>query len=391
MNLPSSSSPPRPLFKYLSAVLTILSVLFCLYWAVLAWRSQPSSPPAGPAGPPADAAFSPKLTDRGGGWWETEASIYHGIPAKILFCRQTAQSPDPEVISRSAWREFERIGNIFNPFDPGSEIARLNGPALNQPQTITVSKDVFRVLVVSREIWEASGGAFDPAIWPIKQLWREAEKRQQVPSPSAIRSALDASGLGKVRLLDAQTHRIDMGQPKVSFDFGGVVKGYAVDQVRRVLVGHGVRAGLVQLGGEISAFGQGRDGPWRIGVQHPKALDRLWGVVSASGNLRVSTSGNYRQPIVIQGRSFYHIFSPKTGLPVSEEVLGVTVVCLDGGSTNARLDAIATAICVLGPAAGVAMGENLNIDVLVLVEEAEGGIRELRTRGLEGYYQRDRE
>ena len=115
-------------------------------------------------------------------------------------------------------------------------------------------------------------------------------------------------------------------------------------------------------------------------------MDKIWGVISSYGELRVSTSGNYRQPIKINEQSFYHIFSPQTGRPVSEKVLGVTTVSIDGKHSNAELDGIATAITVMGATKGIELAEKLSIDVIILYENSDGTIGELMTPGLSDYY-----
>ena len=326
------------------------------------------------------------LTNRNNGWWETTRLIYHGIPARCVFKLPSTSTITPKNIANAVWRELDRIGAIFNPFNPKSEIYRLNSHAPTDP--MAVSDDLFNVLSLSRQLWKDTGGEFDPAIWQIKTLWQTAEKTQQIPSENDIANALKWTGLDQVVLEESGKNRITFKDHPVQFDFGGIVKGYAVDCVREILMHQGVTAGLVQLGGEISTFGKNDEKPWRVGIQHPRQMDRLWGVISSESRLNVSTSGNYRQPIIIDGASFYHIFSPKTGKPVSEKVMGVTTASFDGQKSNAWLDGLATAITVAGPTAGFSMAEKLGIDVLILYENNDGAIGEFITPGLSNFYSR---
>ncbi|MDA8405034.1 MAG: FAD:protein FMN transferase [Desulfobacteraceae bacterium] len=337
-----------------------------------------------------DSRETPLLTDNGSGWRESKGLLYHGIPARILFYQSSADTGLADTINRAAWGEFEKIGRIFNPFDPASEVARLNETLRTRcpPMQLTVSKDVYTVMGISRDIWAQSSGNFDPTLWPLKQLWRDAEEKQRIPSQKDIEAALQSTGFGAVRLADDHAYRIRIKDHSIMFDFGGIVKGYAVDQVREALLKKGVTAGLVQLGGEVSAFGENGGEPWRIGIQHPKEVGKVWGVIAAKGRLSVSTSGNYQQAIGIGGRSFYHIFSPKTGWPVSEKVLGVTIACMGENFCSARLDGIATAITVMGPKNGLALAEKIGIDAIILYETDSGAIGEMMTKGLNGHYMR---
>ena len=81
-------------------------------------------------------------------------------------------------------------------------------------------------------------------------------------------------------------------------------------------------------------------------------MKELWATVSSDKPLKVSTSGNYRQPLKIAGTEYYHIFDPKTGKPVDVRVLGVTTLDATDTASNALLDGAATAITVLGPGKG---------------------------------------
>jgi FAD:protein FMN transferase len=311
------------------------------------------------------------------GWWESSGLIYFQIPARFLFELGKAPDGTAEKISEKAWAEFERIGKTFNPFDPSSEVAMLN--ALHKTGKVPISSDVFDVLKISADIWTASSGHFDPSLMQIKKLWKLAEKNQQIPSEKELFETLQESGFDKVHIQNSSGPAIQVDQPGIMFDFGGIVKGYAVDRVRELLIADGVISCLVQLGGEVSTFGDNEGAPWRIGIQHPLQMERIWGVVSAHDRLNVSTSGNYMQPIIIQGRSFYHIFNPKTGKPVSEKILGVTTSSKNARVSNAVLDGSATAIAVLGGNAGLAFAQKTGIDVLILFEKKDGGIGEIHT------------
>jgi len=331
-----------------------------------------------------NANNEPSLKNIGGEWWEARRLIYHNIPARILFSTPLSKNKSPDKINQAVWHEFDRIGRLFNPFDPESEISRLN--AIKQSCPITVAKDVYSVMHISQYLWHDSNGQFDPTMWQIKRLWQTAEKNQQIPSKKDIAAALQWTGFNKIQFSDAIENTIYFTDHPVKFDFGGMVKGYAVDQARQILLDSGVTAGLVQLGGEICAFGNNNENPWRFGIQHPRQMDKVWGVISSFNSLRVSTSGNYRQPIQINGNDFYHIFSPQTGKPVSEKILGVTTVSIDSKETNARLDGIATAITVMGATKGLALAEKLKIDALILYETKGGTIEEIMTDGLSIHY-----
>jgi FAD:protein FMN transferase len=318
------------------------------------------------------------------GWWESKKSLYHDIPASILFHFEPENVGRAHEIAQKAWLEFDRIGRIFNPFDPASELSLWN--ASDKSKKIRVSNDFFSLIAVSHHLWQAGNGCFDPTTWPIKTMWQSAEKTQVLPSEREILTQLQNTGFEKVHFSDKAGKKIWADDPRIMLDFGAVAKGYAVDRVRELLIDSGASAGLVQLGGEVSAFGDNPEGKWQIGIQHPKVLSETWGVLAFNDRIGLSTSGNYRQPLVIGGETFYHIFSPKTGKPVSEKILGVTTASFNGKASNAVLDGAATAITVAGRAEGMALAEKLGIEVLILYEKKDGSISEQMTPGFAAHY-----
>lgn len=380
--------------KAIGSIARIILILLCFgggFFAISSFKINPSDDKfekhSQSASHKEDPSSSLKSIESGG--WESSAFIYHNIPARVVFYPSSENKSNPSLIDKAIWQEFKRIGTIFNAFDPDSEVGRLN--ALNSLNQISVSNDLFTVLTASRNLWRVSNRHFDPTMWQIKQLWQHAEKKQQIPTQKDINQALLFTGFEKVTLAGetANGGKIQINNHQVMFDFGGIVKGYAVDKVRQLLINNGVTAGLVQLGGEISAFGSNNGKPWRIGIQHPKQMNKIWGVISSHGNLRISTSGNYRQPLLIDGQAFYHIFSPKTGRPVSEKVLGVTTASMGDKKSNALLDGAATAITIMGSSAGLLLAKELAIEAFILYETKDGSIKEIMTPGFLKHYEKD--
>ena len=336
--------------------------------------------------PAANDTHSYNMRETRDGWWETSDEIYFGIPARIVFrMPDNAEEPtSPETIARDIWAEFDRIGDIFNAFDPDSETGRLNATA--RQGTTDVSSDMMEVLIVSQKLWQKSGRAFDPTMLPVKRMWEDAVRDQKIPSNRDILKTLSRVGFGNVEIHE-DSGEIRIGKRNIRFDFGGVAKGYAVDQVAGVLEGHGIPAALIALAGEIRAYGDNNGSPWRIGIQHPLDMKDVWGAVSAETDIRVSTSGNYRQPLRIAGREFYHIFDPETGRPVSEKILGITTLCASEKASVAFLDGAATAIAVLGAKKGMAFAEKTGIEALVIRRSGSGEIEERMTDGFRAFYE----
>lgn len=148
----------------------------------------------------------------------------------------------------------------------------------------------------------------------------------------------------------------DVRFPKgIEIDLGGIAKGYAVEKAKEALVKSGAKNGIIDMRSSIVVFGRrssktGLGQGWKVGVQDPRSHDRkiasLLGVVELRGDQALSTSGNYERG--------QHIVDPKSGQP-AYECVGVTLI----GQNAAELDALSTAVFVLGPRKGLALIESL--------------------------------
>jgi thiamine biosynthesis lipoprotein len=128
-------------------------------------------------------------------------------------------------------------------------------------------------------------------------------------------------------------------------DCGGIGKGFAADQALGTLMACGIDVALVELGGDIALGGPppGTDG-WSI--------DRVIGdtaVKSASLRLSwcgVATSGAAEQHVSTGEQFASHVIDPRTGVWVGRHA-DITVIA----PTASQADALASAGCVIGPAA----------------------------------------
>lgn len=226
----------------------------------------------------------------------------------------------------AAFDEFERLERAFNPFDPASELARVNRSAAAGP--VEVSEEVFGVVARGLEYCERSEGCFSIALGPVARLWVACAEEDRLPTEPELDTARASADYREVRL-DPAARTVSFGRPGMALDLGGLVKGYAVDLAREALGRNGVERAYVSAGeSSIAAFERPGDAPWRVGVRHPADVRRLAAVVSLSSQ-SISTSGTYERGSTIRGRWFSHMIDPRTGLPV-EEAASATAVCASG-------------------------------------------------------------
>jgi thiamine biosynthesis lipoprotein len=136
------------------------------------------------------------------------------------------------------------------------------------------------------------------------------------------------------RARDASDGWFDPWMMPGGLDPTGLVKGWATERALDEFKEAGVPAAMINAGGDIAVYGQPETGqPWRIGIRHPLAADRLLLMVELEGPGAVATSGAYERG--------EHLFDPHTGAPVNG-LLAATVI----GHDLAFADALATALFV---------------------------------------------
>jgi thiamine biosynthesis lipoprotein len=186
----------------------------------------------------------------------------------------------------------------------------------------------------------ASRGAFDFTIRPIAELWNIGQDDARVPSEQEIADALPSVDYHNV-LIDESDISLANG---ASIDLGGIAKGYAADKIAELFKSKGVKDALIGLSGNIYALGKNEDGEdWQIGLQDPLLETSYIGVLAIS-DTSVVTSGAYERFAEIDGVRYGHIFDPKSGIPVDNDLLSVSIISAD--STLA--DAYSTALFVMG-------------------------------------------
>ncbi len=240
--------------------------------------------------------------------------------AEIKFYGERTEAEKACKIVEETFAEIEETCNIFN---PNSEISRLNATASKTP--FKCSPLLWEVLDFSRQVNTISSGAFDITVRPLMSLWGFHGKRDEIPDEKEIAETLTKVGLGKV-VFDDSEHTVFFTRDGMSFDLGGIAKGFAVDKaVERVLKDTSASSGLVNLAGNMRALPAPPPGrkSYNIGVRNPMRKNTVCSRIELMS--AIATSGDYERFNVINGRKFGHTMDIRTGRPV-EGMIAVTIV-----------------------------------------------------------------
>jgi thiamine biosynthesis lipoprotein len=269
-----------------------------------------------------------------------------GVPWTITL--YAASEAAGREAAAAAFAEVERLEGILSDYDETSELSRLSAAAPTVPP-VQVSDDLWQVLDRAVAIRDATGGAFDPTVGPLTTLWRQSRRSGALPRPDKLAAARAAVGSSKL-VLDPGRRAVRLEAPGMRIDLGGIGMGYAIDRALEVCRKRGITAAMIDASGDIGVSGPPPGTPgWRIEVVplDPTATGaerQTLVLVDAA----VTTSGDARQGVEIDGIRYSHVVDPRTGIGVVGPA-AVTVIAND--CTTA--DALATAASVLGPAEGL--------------------------------------
>lgn len=291
--------------------------------------------------------------------------IEMAVPIKLVF-----YAPAKDTANRAAeavFQRFRQLNGVLSDYDPESELRRLCDTA-GRGKTVPVSDDLWRVLGTSLQIAERSEGAFDPTIGPLIRVWRLARRFEKMPPPELLDRMRALVGYRLVRLVPAE-RAVELTKRGMRLDFGGIAKGYAVQEALGVLRKHGITSAMIHAGGDIGLGDPppGRSG-WTIGIA-PREPDAPPGLYLSLSREYVANSGDMWQYVVLDGKRYSHIVDPKTGLGLTDHS-NVTVIGPDATVT----DAISTAVSVLGPDKGLKLVEATPGLAAYIVRAPEGRI-----------------
>lgn len=249
-----------------------------------------------------------------------------------------------DVERRDFQSSIDSILTVFNQslstYIPESELSRFN-------QNDTLAFDLpylLPVLEKSREVYELSGGAFDPTVGSLVNAWGFGPDGAHPIDSINVDSLLPLIGFDKIQFNQDSLWK---AQPGIYLDFNAIAKGYAVDVVAELLEKKGISDMLVEIGGELVGKGVNEKGEiWKVGINRPDKTDitsELFSII-ALDNKALATSGNYRNYYMVDSVRYSHTINPLTGYPVQHGLLSATVIAEDCMTA----DAFATAMMVLG-------------------------------------------
>lgn len=273
----------------------------------------------------------------------------------IMYAEDSMQATE---LARQSFSLVDSFNNIFSDYLRDSELMLLNNAAGSA--THKLSPALMEILVLSKNGFDKSSGAFDITIGPLVKLWRKARKENRFPDKGKIDSVKKITGFNKLHI-DTVNKTATLSSPGMSIDLGGIAKGWIAQKIIDFLSSRKITSALADAGGDIvmSAAAPGTNG-WSIGINVPENKEEILQKQLLLQNKSVATSGDVYQFMEKDGKKYSHITDPRTGYGVSYQ-RNVTVIANDG----ATADWLATACSILPLKKAKKLARKMSAELLI--------------------------
>ena len=280
---------------------------------------------------------------------------------------------------------FTQIDKSLSGYDSTSLVSLINRG--ENPPLDSLFIECFNI---SKEVWCATEGAFDISAAPFFQMWGFGFGNKEQITQDKIDSTMQYVGMDKLSIeydsLLGQSF-LKKADPRMQVNFNAIAQGYTCDYICRKLEVMGITNYLLEVGGEIMCKGVNAKGKeWSIAIDKPVDGNFIPGssieaIIEVSGKGLV-TSGNYRKFYMENGEKRSHTIDPRTGYPVTHNLLSATVIA----PTAAMADAYATYLMVIGTEKAKEFLKNsAELDALLVFGEQEN----LKVYATPGVHQRE--
>ncbi|MDR0233322.1 MAG: FAD:protein FMN transferase [Zoogloeaceae bacterium] len=247
--------------------------------------------------------------------------------------------------------DFDALHHAYHAWQP-SQLSDINA-AIAAGNPIEVSAEMAAFILDTQDFNRRSHGLFDPGIGRLVALWgfQADDFEARLPDEKALDEwRRHPASIAHIRLEGAGGRQLVSAREGVMLDFGGYLKGVALDRAAKKLRKAGIQNALINIGGNVMALGDKNGQPWKVGVQHPRQPGPL-AILDLHDGEAIGTSGDYQRYFERDGRRYSHLLNPASGEPVSH-TQAVTILISpleEPGKTGARSDALSKPLFLAGP------------------------------------------
>lgn len=272
---------------------------------------------------------------------EKEAYIF-GTRIEVLVAN--TDSAEGERAIQAVLKEFQRIHNHYHAWQP-SQLTDLNN-SIQKGEPFILNEELKSFILNAQNISAQSNYLFDPGIGRLIELWgfHSDDFKPILPPKEKIDFYLKERP--SIQNLTIKENILTSQNKNVALDFGGYLKGWALDRAAMILKEHHINNALINIGGNILALGNKYGRPWRIGIQHPRAPGPI-AILDLFDGESIGTSGDYQRYFEIDKKRYHHLLDPRTGFP-STATQAVTILIPKNKNAGLYSDVYSKPIFIAG-------------------------------------------
>ena len=225
--------------------------------------------------------------------------------------------------------EFDKLNDQFHAWNGTSELSLVNKfISKNSGDTnkkIAISKQLAEIILQSQQISQQNDSIFDAGIGKLIELWgfqQDDFENNKVPTKQQIQQFLDTKPSIKNIIIsqdnnDKNNYYLTSNNAEVALDFGGYLKGLALDNAAKILQQNNIKNALINIGGNVYALGNKFGNAWKIGIRHPRESGPI-ALLELNDNEALGTSGDYQRFFEENNIRYSHLLNPKTGYPANQ-------------------------------------------------------------------------
>ena len=258
-------------------------------------------------------------------------------------------------------KEYHELYDIYNDYEGVNNIKTINDNAGIAP--VKVDQRIIDLLLFSEEAYDLSDGKVNIAFGSVLSVWHDYRERglddpdaAEVPPMELLKEKVQHTDIRNI-IIDEDAKTVYLKDPEMRLDVGAIAKGYATEQVARIMMDKGYTSLLLSVGGNVRAIGsrEEKEKAWNVGIQNPdlESEDKYL-MITELEDLSLVSSGDYERYYTVDGKEYHHIIDPNTLMPAAY-FTAISIITEDSGLA----DALSTTIFNMPLEEGKALIESL--------------------------------
>ncbi|SKA06849.1 thiamine biosynthesis lipoprotein [Pilibacter termitis] len=263
---------------------------------------------------------------------------------------------DKKDVMKKAFEKIQELESKIEVHEEGiSEIDRVNSSAGKQAEK--VSPDVLKLLQQSLKGAKETDGEFNPTIGAITNAWHIGFPDAAKPTDKALAESVKKVDYNKVEL-DEEKSTVFLKETGMSFDLGGVGKGWIAEQVIADMKKENVTTAVLNFGGHVFTIGENphnKTGEWTINLGDPSLVEGeqkqplpTIAKIKTKHSTFITTS-MYARYLLVGDTIYSHLMNGKTGKPYQTNLVAVTII----GDNPVEDDILSNALYGMGVEKGM--------------------------------------